>query len=571
MSKLKRRQFLQEAASALLPDGTSSSNPNYIDYSNKTLPTQLGKAATGLSEYKGSFGDSEILHLCRRTLFGVKKSDVDFFKTKSMNEAVDFILNINAVEPSFPLNHYGTNTNLPDTEVPYGQTWVNASLNGNLNAARIQSFKAWWISLMLNQDRNIREKMTLFWHNHFSTETNVVKDARYVFKNNSLLRSNCLGDFKALVIAISTDPAMLVYLNGEQNNKTSPDENFGRELQELFTVGKDLPNHYTEDDVKMAAKVMTGWRNNATNISSYFDSTKHDTSNKQFSSFYSNTLLTGRTGTTAGAQELNDLVSMIFAQDEVSKFICRKIYRYFVYYVIDETVELNVIQPLAKIFRDNNYQIAPVLSTLFKSEHFYDVLNRGCIIKQPMDYLIGMSRQFNLQFPDGTNPLQTYTHWAYVQQVGLSLGQDIGDPPNVAGWPAFYEDPQYYELWINSDSLPKRNQICDSLNYTGFNRQSFKLIFDLLAFAQQFNTPEEPNALISQITKLLYGIDVSQTVKDGLKTSFLLSGQSSDHYWTDAWNAYTAAPTDSSKKSTVNSRLQALIKYVCGQAEHQLC
>jgi len=176
-----------------------------------------------------------------------------------------------------------------------------------------------------------------------------------------------------------------------------------------------------------------------------------------------------------------------------------------------------------------------------------------------------------LQFPDGTNPLQTYTHWAYVQQIGLALGQDIGDPPNVAGWPAFYEDPQYYELWINSDSLPKRNQICDGLNYVGFNRQNFKLIFDLIAFTQQFNTPEDPDALVAQITNLLYGIDISQTTKNGLKTSFLLSGQSSDYYWTDAWNAYLAAPTDASKKSIVNTRLQALIKYVCGQAEHQLC
>ncbi len=571
MSKIKRRQFLQEACVALLVDGTNPIPSSYIDYSNKILPTQLNKTTKGLTAYSGSFNETEIIHLCRRTLFGVKKTDIDFFKTKSLSDAVDFILNVNPNEPTFPLNHYGTNTNLPDSEIPYGQTWVNASPNGNLNSARIQSFKAWWIGLMLNQECNIREKMTLFWHNHFSTESNVVKDARFVFKTNNLLRANCLGNFKTLVASISTDPAMLVYLNGEQNNKTSPDENFGRELQELFTVGKDLPSHYTEEDVKMAAKAMTGWRNNATNISSYFDSTKHDTSNKQFSSFYNNTVIIGRSGSTAGSQELNDLVNMIFAQEEVSKFICRKLYRYFVYYVIDETIELNVIQPLAKIFRDNNYNITPVLSTLFKSEHFYDVLNMGCMIKQPIDYLIGMSRQFNLQFPDGTNPLQTYTHLAYVQQVGLALGQDIGDPPNVAGWPAFYQSPQFYELWINSDSLPKRNQICDSLIYNGFNRQNFKLILDLTAFAQQFNTPEDPNALIVQITKLLYGIDVSQTIKNELKTSFLLSGQSSDHYWTDAWNAYIAAPTDTTKKSIVNTRLQALIKYVCGQAEHQLC
>ncbi len=571
MSKLNRRKFLQNASESILADKPKPILNPYIDYSNKSLPYKLNKASTGLAQYTGTWSDTQILHLCRRTLFGATKADVDFFKTKNMNDAVDFLLNVSPNVPPPPLNHYGNNPNQADADVPYGQSWVNASENPNISGARIQSLKAWWYGLMINQNRNIREKITLFWHNHFANESLMVKSASYAYRYNALLRANCMGNFKDFVINITTDSSMLSYLNGEQNNKTSPDENYARELQELFTVGKDLPSHYTEDDVKQAAKVLTGWRINKTTGIAYFDVTKHDTNNKTFSSFYNNTIITGKSSATAGADELKDLANMIFSQDEVSKYICRKLYRYFVYYVIDATVEQNIIVPLAKIFRDNNYDIKPVLNTLFKSEHFYDTLNMGCIIKQPMDYLAGMSRQFMLQYPDGSNTLQTYSHWLYMQQIGQVIGQDICDPPNVAGWQAYYQSPQYYELWINSDSLPKRNQICDQLNYNGYSKQSYKLIFDLISFAMQFTTPEEPNALINQTTKLLFGIDVSQAVKDNLKTTFLLSGQASDHYWTDAWNAYIAEPNNTTKKSTVNTRLQALIKYMCGQAEHQLC
>jgi uncharacterized protein (DUF1800 family) len=364
---------------------------------------------------------------------------------------------------------------------------------------------------------------------------------------------------------------MLVYLNGDKNTKTAPDENYARELQELFTVGKDLPNHYTESDVQQAAKILTGWRINRNTVSSFFDATKHDSSNKTFSSFYGNTVISGRTNAAAGLDELNDLLTMIFAQQEVAKYICRKIYRYFVYYVIDESVEANVIVPLANIFRNGNYEIKPVIDTLLKSEHFFDVLNRACMIKPPMDHLIGLSRQTNLAFPSASNVQQSYGHWQSIQQYGIVLSQDIGDPPNVAGWPAYYEDPQYYELWINSDSLPKRNSLCDLLLYIGFSRNGFKLMIDSIAFAGQFSTPENPNVLLDQILALLYPMDISATTKTGLKTSFLLSGQVSDYYWTDAWNAYIANPSNVANKAAVNSRLQALLKYLLGQAEYQLC
>ncbi len=568
MAQINRKQFFQNVALDALDDKQLPVYP-YKDPSNKVLPTSLRKTSTGISEYTGTWGEEQIKHLCRRTLFGVTKADIDNFKTITMVEAVDELLNISTTYPAPPLNHYSGNANFADAEVPLGQTWVNAAENPNLGAARRQSLKAWWTSLMINQDRTINEKMVLFWHNHFATETNVIQSARYSYDHHKMLRQNCLGNFKTLTRLVATDCGMLVYLNGEKNTNTAPDENFGRELQELFTVGKDLANHYTEDDVKAAAKVMTGWRNNRNNSVSYFDSTKHDTSNKQFSSFYNNTVITGKTGAN-GATEVDDLMTMIFAQNEVAKYICRKVYRFFVYYNIDDSIETNVITPLATIFRNSNYNIKTLMDTLLKSEHFYDSLNVGCLIKPPTDHLIGIARTFNIQFPTATDILQQYSHWVYVQQAETLIGQDIGDAPNVAGWPAYYQSPQYYELWINSDSLPKRNQFCDTMIYNGYSRQGFKLIIDPITFVDQFVTPEDPNALVNQAVSLLYAIDISVASKAQIKTAFLLSGQATDSYWSDAWNQYKAAPTDNTKKQIVYTRLQGLFKYLFGLAEFQL-
>ncbi len=568
MEKFSRRSFLSDAASALLNDKGQLPETEYKDPSNKTLPDDLTLTSTGLNEYAGAWTETQVMHLVRRCLFGVTKDDIAFFKAKTMSEAVDYLLTIPATPPSPPLNHYGSVVN--DPEVPVGQTWINAAANGNLEGARRQSLKAWWLGLCVNQERNLREKMTLFWHNHFATESNIVQDSRYLYKHHALLRANCLGNFKDLVKQITIDPAMLVYLNGEDNTKTAPDENYGRELQELFTVGKDLAQHYTEDDVKAAARVLTGWRNNRTGINSYFDSTRHDTTNKQFSSFYNNTTITGRSGTNAGMDELNDLMNMIFAQEEVSKYICRKIYRYFIYYIIDESIELQVIEPLAAHFRTTNYDIKAVMAKLLKSEHFYDALNMGCVIKQPVDFVAGCARLMNLQYPGPSNVQQQYSHWLYTQQYTAVIGQDLGDPPNVAGWPAYYEDPQYYELWINSDSLPKRNLLNDAMLYTGYNRFGFKLIYDVIAFADQFGTPSDPDLLLNDILALCHPVSLSQTSKDSIKVSFLLSGQSSNHYWTDAWNTYKNNPSDTTAKATVTTRLQAMMKYIFGLAEFQL-
>lgn len=444
--------------------------------SDKKRIFTVARTEAGLATFPPNFNTSDQVHLLKRTLFGVKWADINAFNNKTLSECVNTLLT-SASTPLPPVNNYN-DANYTDTNVAAGQTWINAAYgDGTGNSRRISSFKAWWLGLMLNQPRSVHEKMVLFWHNHFATQANIIGDARYVYKLNALMRTYALGNFKQLVKQVTLDPGMLRYLNGYLNIKTSPDENYGRELQELFTIGKGPNSKYTEGDVKAAVKVLTGYTVNATTISSAFDPTKHDTTNKQFSAFCNNKVITGKTGAN-GATELDDLLDMIFATDECALFICRKLYRFFVYYSIDAATEANVIAPLAAIFRSNNYEIKPVLQALLSSDHFFDPVNRACLIKSPIDFTVGLCRETEITFPATTDYINQYYMWDYLRTQAANMQQNLGDLPNVAGWPAYYQEPQYHELWINSDTLPRRNQLTDMMNNTGYARNGKKIVVD---------------------------------------------------------------------------------------------
>lgn len=528
---------------------------------------------TGLNPYTGPFTQTELQHLLKRTLFGASKSDLDYFAGKALPVVLSELLNPAAVIPPPPIKEYTTSTTAttPDSAIAVGSTWVGDLNNdGTVQSQRRASFKKWWMGLMINQDRSVLEKMTLFWHNHFATETNDVGNAQYIYRHHQLLRSNALGNFKTLTRAVTVDSAMLVYLNGQLNTRTAPDENYGRELQELFCCGKGPDSLYTEADVKAAARVLTGWRNNTTTMTSYFDSTRHDSNPKAFSSFYNNTVIAGRTGATAGDIELDEMLNMIFNVQEVAKYVCRRIYRWFVYYDIDASVEANIITPLANIFRTNNYEIKPVLQALLQSEHFFDVLSRGCQIKSPVDLVVGMCREFPMAFQPASDYITNYAHWNYMVTWVSNMQQNIGDPPDVSGWKAYYQEPQFYQIWINSDTLPKRNQFTDTMIVTGYSFGGKRIQVDGLALVQQLNTPADPNALINQLTSYLYRIDLSDASKTQLKRDILLSGQTSDHYWADAWNLYISNPGNTANTTTVRNKIRDLLKYLLNLAEYQL-
>ncbi|MDI9366433.1 MAG: DUF1800 domain-containing protein [Flavobacterium sp.] len=528
---------------------------------------------TGLNQYTGTFGEDEIIHLLKRTMFGAAKADVAYFLGKTVSQVVDALVNTTAPLPAPPVKEYVHTTALtqPDTNIATGTTWVNDyNIDGTIQSLRRASFKKWWMGVMINQDRSIREKMTLFLHNHFATETADVANGNYCYKHHNLLRTNALGNFKTLTKAITIDPAMLVYLNGQLNTATAPDENYGRELLELFTCGKEPDSQYTEADVKAAAKILTGWRNNASLIESYFTLSRHDVTNKQFSAFFNNTVIQGKNVANGGDLEIDALLNMIFSTQEVAKYICRRLYRWFVYYDIDATVETNIIKPLADIFRNNNYELKPVLSTLLKSEHFFDTLSIGSQIKSPVDLVVGMCREYNVAFQPNTDYVTNYGFYNYLASWCTNMQQNIGDPPDVSGWKAYYQAPQFYEIWINADTLPKRNQFTDTLVVSGYTYNSKKILVDGSEFAKLLPNPSNPNALIDDSLKYLYRINISVSLKAQLKKDILLSGQITDSYWTDAWNLFIATPTNTANTTSVKNKLRDLYKYLMNLPEYQL-
>lgn len=527
----------------------------------------------GLAVYGGAWTENEVIHLLKRTMFGARKSDIDYFKTRTFQQSVDEILSPVAPLPDPPVKEYtaSANATTPDTNIAAGASWVlDPNTDGAINSQRRASFKKWWMGVMINQDRSIREKMTLFLHNHFATETNTIGNAQYIYKHHLLLRTYALGNFKALTKAVTIDPGMLVYLNGERNTNRAPDENYGRELQELFCCGKGPGSKYTEDDVKAAAQVLTGWKNDAANIISVFDPGRHLTTNKQFSAFYNNTVIQGQSGPTAGDTEIDAMLDMIFATQEVAKYLCRRIYRWFVYYDIDDTVEANIITPLADIMRANNYEIKPVLNALLKSEHFFNILAKGCQIKSPVDLIVGLCREFDVPFQPATDYVTNYGFYNYLVSAGSNMLQSIGDPPDVSGWKPYYQAPQFYEIWITSDTLPKRNQFTDSIISNGYTFNGKKLQIDVAAFAQTLSNPGDPNQLINDILKILYRIDISAASRNQLKTDILLGGQANDYYWTEAWNTFVSTPANISNTTTVKNRLRDLIRYFMDLSEYQL-
>lgn len=571
MGKVNRREFFEQVIAereAHTQNISLDKDQVYQKYVNKGAPTGHNKTTSTLNPYTGTWTEVEAIHLLRRTTFGVKPADVSTLLGMTMSQAVDKILTLPTSAPNPPLNNY--NAVVADPTVPLGQTWVNAPYDSTTTGQRYYSFKSWWLGQMLNQDLSILEKMVLFWHNHFATEVLTTGDARKSYKLNAMFRANALGNFKTIVKNVTLDPSMLVYLNGYLNTKTAPDENYARELQELFTIGKGFTPIYDEDDIKAAAKVLTGWRINNTTISSYFDSTKHDTSHKIFSSYYGNYVVMGQTGS-AGANEVDDMLSMIFSKQDVALHICRKLYRCFVYYDIDSSTEANIIVPLAQILINNNYNIKPVLETLFKSEHFYDINSVACFIRTPLEYLVGMFRTMKITIPQTLTVDKTYAIWNYIRSYGNTLAMDLGDPPNVSGWPAFYQEPDYYEIWINSTTLPKRLSFADMMLSSGFSAGTGTTIkIDPIEFAKLCPNVGDPNSLIDFFVKYCLGLPLTANTKKAIKDSQLLSGQTSDYYWTTAWTNYVSNPT-TSNTNTVKTRLTNTLIEILRLPEHHLC
>ena len=516
----------------------------------------------GLNPYAGAWTVNEVSHLLKRTMFGARKADIDYFLTRTPDEAVEELLNT-TLTPAPPLRDYGLLEDegvwYDDLGVVIGQTWVNdpnmasfEGIRGAINSRRVDSLKKWWTGLILNQQRSIQEKMVLFWHHHFSIQSSEVENSAILYRHHNLLRTNALGNVKTLVREVTIDPAMLIHLNGYLNSKQAPDENYARELQELFSIGQGNDSLYTEDDVIAAARVLTGWRITDIPLGVYLDTNAHDTGSKTFSAFYNNTTISGSTNPN---QELDALMDMIFNTNEAARFICRKLYKWFVYYDISETVETEVIIPMAEVLKANNYEIKPALAVLFKSEHFFDSLNQACYIKAPFDIIVGTLREFSVPIPVYTDHTTGYPFFSNIYQQAADMQQQLFQPPDVSGWPSYYQEPMHYELWVNSNSLPKRADFTDALVNDS--------VIDVRAFANYSSNPADPNQLINDVSSLLLRYPLSASSKTYVKTHFLTNNTTEDTVWTNAWN--------SNNNAVINTSLKDLFRFLMNLPEFHLC
>ncbi|MEL6699110.1 MAG: DUF1800 domain-containing protein [Bacteroidota bacterium] len=286
------------------------------------------------------------------------------------------------------------------------------------NRIFIKDLNIAWYKRMMFTEAQLREKMTLFWHDHFACRLLFYGFAE---KQNNTFRNYGLGKFGDLLEAVAKDPGMLQFLNGQQNKKAHPNENFARELLELFTLGR---GHYTERDIQEAARAFTGWGFDF-NRQFVFRRRQHDTGLKTF---------LGRTGNFDG----DDILRIILEEKQTARFLTYKLYRYFVNDKVNETVA----NQWAEKLYESDYDIGQLLITMFSSEHFYAKENVGTKIKSPTEFLVGLMRQTNMDF-------KTADGIIFLQKV---LGQMLFQPPGVAGWPAGRD-------WIDSSTLIVRLRI----------------------------------------------------------------------------------------------------------------
>ncbi len=513
-----------------------------------------------LNTYSGAWTKADAGHLLRRSMFGPTNQQISDAVANGMSNTITSLLTIPTIGK--PLTYH------PDETIAgFGTTWVDSVYPSStaeateVNTARLFSLASWMMERINNESLSIAEKMCLFWHNHFGATPGA--DARGTYDYHILMRTHALGDFKQLVKDMTIDPNMLQFLNGASNSVFSPNENFARELLELFTIGKgpqigpgDYSN-YTEADISESAKVLTGfhvsgiWSPTQTDLQPVFTPSRHDSSTKTLSSHFGNTTISPN-----GANEYEDLIDIIFQQTEVSRFICRKLYRYFVNFEINQDVEDNIIAGLASTLRANNYSIQPVMSQLLSSEHFYDLGIRGSLIKGPLDFAFSLLNGTE-STPD--YPLETkYGMLLTMYNICTVMGQAYGNPPSVAGWPAYYQEPTYSKLWVNSTHIKTRFDLSILLTtYTGIEVDGEHWKINSLDFVDNLSSPASAPDVIQDMVDVFLPKGATTAQKDTLR--LILTDGLPDFEWTIQYNDYLSNPGDPSYSDPVKARIEATL------------
>lgn len=360
----------------------------------------------------------KVQHLFRRISFGIDVEEIPLYLQSTPALVIETIVSDAA--------------NLPPTPAPTWGYWVKSQFDASPNNAFYYR-KEWQIQTINDLINNgLREMLTLFWSNHFVTEYPEYSSPAYLFQYYNLIQIHAVGNFKEFVREVGLTSAMLIYLNGFQNKKNNPNENYARELYELFTLGEN--NGYTQTDIEETARALTGW--NERNVAWGTITFNPDTFDDQDKTIFQQT----------GNWGYDDVINILFDQkgDLIANYVCEKFYNFFV----GGNTDLAFVSDLAQIFIDNDFEIAPVIETLLKSEHFFSPAKSGVIIKSPTELYIGLHRELNF------NVDPNYDLINKIRVSTRDIGQELFNPPDVAGW-------QGDRSWINSNSFTGRWKDCE--------------------------------------------------------------------------------------------------------------
>jgi hypothetical protein len=309
--------------------------------------------------------------------------------------------------------------------------------------------RAWWLYAMMHSPQPLREKMTLFWHNHFATSIAKVQKASLMYGQNKLLRGHALGKFRPFLLEMSRDPAMIVWLDNNNNVKGKPNENYAREIMELFSLGV---GNYSEKDVREAARAFTGWHTTVGGDAYEFIARLHDDDPK--------TVL-GQTGNWNG----DDVVRILLDQPQAARFLVRKLYRF----LVSETQEAPdaLLEPLAESFRKSDYDIGALVGTMLRSRHFFSGYAFRQRLKSPVELVLGAARavahpteeQDSVRLPPG--PMLSWLE---------TMGQALFAPPNVKGWPGG-------RSWLNTSTVLARNNFCQRVAFGRVTEENYEQPF----------------------------------------------------------------------------------------------
>lgn len=437
-------------------------------------------------------------HLLQRIGFGGTKEAIDTALTMSPEAFVDAIID-------------GIRNQAPPEPPPWAN-WNYEDYNGDDDLYFEHKFEFFrrWISEMITD--GLRPKLALFWSNHFVTEEEVYDCNGYMWSYYRLLHDFALGNFRTFVETMGKNPAMLVYLNGNLNIAEEPNENYARELLELFTMGEG--NGYTQDDIVEVARALTGWQ---------LDMYNCDQSVTLDDDLFDNTPKTifGQTGNW-NYEDVHELI-FSFRKNEVAQYICTKIYRYFVY----DKPDLEIIQGMTQTFIDNNWELAPVFRQLFKSEHFFEERFINTRIKSPLEVLVQPYRLTGITFGEAINDDWT----GYINYMIEELGQKLFSPIDVAGWPGYHD-------WINENTLTIRWQFLTDIIYGGFlDTDAARDRLRELAIALTSSTETDPLVVTQALIRHFLKKDLEPELTDTALAYF--KGEIPENYFaTGSWNLW---------------------------------